>query len=44
MHTNVSSKVFHPVLVVRLQKGSEGSAEIYKNDSGIGKHILEQDT
>lgn len=25
--------MFHPVLVVRLQKGSEGSGEIYKRDS-----------
>lgn len=44
MCINTSSKVFHPVLEVRLQNGSEGSAEIYKNDSGIGKHILKQDT
>lgn len=44
MHINKSSEVFHPVLVVRLQKGSEGSVEIYENDSGIGKHTLEQDT
>lgn len=44
MHINTSSKVFHLVLVVGLQKGSEGSVEIYKNDSGIGKYTLEQDT
>lgn len=44
MHINTSSKVFQPVLVVRLQKGSEESVEIYKNDSGIGKLTIEQDT
>lgn len=44
IHINKSSEVFHPVLVVRLQKGSEGSVEIYENDSGIRKRTLEQDT
>lgn len=41
MHINASSKVFHPVLEVRLQKGSVG---IHKNDSGVGNDTLEQDT
>lgn len=41
MHINTHSKVFCPV---QTSEGSEGSAEIYKNDSGIGKHSLEQNT